>query len=188
MPSAAAAEPEILPRFQWDADRYEEAIRLGVFGPDDKIQLIDGEIITMSPQLSPHSTAILLTARALEKAFTQGHFVRAQLPLRLGADSLPEPDVAVVRGGIRDYALAHPRTAALVVEVADSTLALDRRRKLALYARHSIPEYWIVNLPEACVEVHRQPAAEAYGERRVFRTGETIDLSGVQVPVADLLP
>jgi Uma2 family endonuclease len=184
----ALAENEVLLRFQWDADRYEEAIRLGVFGPGDRIQLIDGEIINTGPQLSPHATAILLTERALEKIFSHGHFVRTQLPLRLGADSMPEPDVAVVQGGIRDYALAHPRNAALVVEVADSTLALDRRRKLALYARNDIPEYWIVNLPDRCVEVHRQPAGEAYGERLVFAVGEAIEIGGTRVPVADLLP
>jgi Uma2 family endonuclease len=76
----------------------------------------------------------------------------------------------------------------LIVEVADSTLAFDRRRKLALYARNGVPEYWIVNLPDACVEVHRQPAGETYGERRVFHAGETIEVGGATIPVADLLP
>jgi len=81
------------------------------------------------------------------------------MPLIVDPDSEPEPDLAVVTGSPRDYVSAHPRTALLVVEVADTTLALDRQRKLPTYARAGIPEYWILNLVERFLEVHRHPVS-----------------------------
>jgi Uma2 family endonuclease len=112
------------------------------------------------------------------------------MPLRLGADSVPEPDVAVVRGAIRDFAKAHPRFAEVIVEVADSTLALDRGRKRSLYAANGIPEYWIVNLPGDCVEVHRRPKGSKYTEGAVWRRGEAFPAgpAAQSVDPAELLP
>jgi Uma2 family endonuclease len=172
-------------RFLWDADRYEEATARGVFTPDDPIELIDGEIIThLSPQRSPHSATVSLVAEALRHAFGSGFYVREQQPLRLGERSIPEPDVAVVRGSAMEYYDAHPRTAALVVEVADTTLAIDRDRKLRLYSSEEVPEYWIVNLVDRCVEVNRQPAGERYAESRVYRGGDTIPVGLRAEPIA----
>ncbi|MBI4623659.1 MAG: Uma2 family endonuclease, partial [Verrucomicrobia bacterium] len=170
---------------------YEEAVACGIFTSDDPIELIDGEIIThMSPQKSPHATAVQLVAAALDRAFGEGVHVRQQMPLRLGAKSMPEPDLAVVSGAVRDYTRSHPRTTVLVVEVADTSLALDRGRKLRLYAREGVPEYWIVNLVDDCVEVHRRPAGEVYGETRTHLRGESIAVGPRAQPVAvhDLLP
>lgn len=184
-------QPAPVARFLWDADRYEEAVARGIFTSEDPIELIDGEIIThLSPQKSPHATANSLVDGALRIAFGPGFVFRTQLPLRLGLQSLPEPDVAVVRGSPRDYLEGHPRTAELVVEVSDSSLVIDRGRKLRLYAREGIPEYWIVNLAEDCVEVHRRAVGEVYGEVKNFRRGESIATGplGRDVAVTDLLP
>ena len=190
MDTAAQSAP--VARFLWDADRYEEAVARGIFTAEDPIELIDGEIIThMSPQYSPHATAIRLVSIALGGIFVEGFDVRSQLPLRLGAKSMPEPDVAVVRGSPRDYLSGHPLTAELVVEVSDSSLVIDRGRKLRLYAREGVPEYWIVNLADDCVEVYRQATGEAYGEARTYRRGEIIGTVGPRaqaVAIADLLP
>jgi Uma2 family endonuclease len=186
-----ATPPSPVARFLWDADRYEEAVACGIFTTEDPIELIDGELIThMRPQYSPHATAIQLTVCALGDVFGEGYVIRPQLPLRLGAASVPEPDVAVVGGAIRDYVHAHPSAAALVVEIADSSLAIDRGRKLRLYAREGVPEYWIVNLVDDCVEVYRQPAGEAYAEIRTCRRGETIAVGprAHVVTVNDMLP
>lgn len=186
-----ATQPAPVARFLWDADRYEEAVACGIFTSDDPIELIDGEIIThMSPQKSPHASAIDLVAAAVERAFGAGYYSREQQPLRLGLQSVPEPDVAVVRGSPRDYSNGHPLTAELVVEVADTSLALDRGRKLRLYAREGVPEYWIVNLVDDCVEVQRRPAGEVYGETRTHLRGESIAVGPRAQPVAvhDLLP
>ena len=184
-------QPAPVARFLWDVDRYEEAIARGIFTTEDPIELIDGEIIThTSPQKSPHMTAISLVDDAVRKAFGTGFVFRIQGPLRLGSDSLPEPDVAVVRGSPRDYLEGHPRTAELVVEVADSSLVIDRGRKLRLYAREGMPEYWIVNLVDGSLETYRQPEGESYRERRVLRRGETMTVGPESnaVAIADLLP
>jgi Uma2 family endonuclease len=124
--------------------------------------------------------------------------VRLQLPLALDEHSEPEPDVAVVAGAIRDYLEAHPRMAALVVEVADSSLRLDRRFKAAIYARAGLPEYWIADLAQRALEVHRDPGPPAEGaEDPTYRSLEILRPPAVVTPlaapaariaVADLLP
>lgn len=124
--------------------------------------------------------------------------MRPQLPLSLDPDSEPEPDAAVVRGAPRDYVDTHPTTALLVVEVADTPLDLDRGKKAGLYAKAGIPEYWIVNLVEPVLEVHRDPAPvpggpseAAYRLVRRHAPSEAVTLStpgAGPVPVADLLP
>lgn len=193
-PVETATQPAPPPdtRFLWDVARYEEAIARGVFTTEDPIELIDGEIIThMSPQKSPHAVVIDLVVAAVDRAFGSGYYSREQQPLTLGRRSMPEPDIAIVRGSPRDYFSGHPLTAELVIEVAESTLATDRGRKLRLYAREGIPEYWIVNLADDCVETYRRAEGEAYAEVRTFRRGESIPAVGPNaqpVAVADLLP
>ena len=138
-----------------------EWAELGLFRPDERVQLLDGEIVTMTPQNSPHAAAIGKTERVLARVFGDAYWIRIQMPIVLDPDSEPEPDVAVVSGTPADYVQEHPRTAELIVEVSDSTLALDRERKALFYARVGIPEYWIVNLPDRCLEVHREPVASS---------------------------
>jgi len=166
-------------------------IEAGVFQPDDRLQLINGEIVEMSPQGSRHATAVRLVERALSKVFGAGHDIRSQLPLSLGDHSEPEPDVAVVRGAPRDYTDAHPSRALLVVEVSDSTLRLDRAEKLRVYAANGIPEYWIVNLIETTLEVYRDPASETYRSKTTYTASDTVAPVAqpeTVVSVADLLP
>jgi len=163
----------------------------GILGPNDRVELIEGEILTMSAEKSRHSAAVDLTAEAVRAAFGAGHYVRVQHPLALGQWSEPEPDVAVVLGTPRDHVDAHPSTALLVIEVSDSSLEDGRGSKLRLYARAAIPEYWIVNLRESRLEVHRDPEGDGY--RSVERRGRgelvrPLAVPGHDVPVADLLP
>lgn len=186
-----ATQPAPVARFLWDADRYEEAVARGIFTTEDPIELIDGEIIThMSPQKCPHGIVIDLVVIALDRAFGSGYYSRERQPLRLGTLSVPEPDIAIVRGSPRDYLEGYPLTAELLVEVADSSLNIDRGRKLRLYAREGIPEYWIANLVEDCVEVRRKPSGEDYTDTRICRRGDFINTGPDARPVAviDLLP
>ncbi len=148
-------------RWLWTVKEFQRAYDLGVFGFDTRLELIEGEIIRKMTQNEPHSWAIRAMENALRRAFASGHDVRSQLPLVFGIRNKPEPDVAVVLGSFDDYKRKHPTTAVLVVEVSDSTLLQDRTVKAGVYARAGIEEYWIVNLPDNVLEVHRQPAPMA---------------------------
>ena len=184
---------EAVQTYRWTREAFEKLAEVGLIDPDARLELIDGEILQkMSPQSSRHATAVLLVAEALRSVFASpAYTVRVQLPLALGPYSEPEPDVAVVEGTPRRYREAHPSTAVLVVEVADASLQFDRTRKAALYARAGIPEYWIVNLLDGVLEVHRQPEGDAYRERLVLPSQERVRPLArpeVEIAVAELLP
>jgi Uma2 family endonuclease len=191
---SVSAEPHV---HLWTRDEYYQMAHMGLFR-GKRVELIEGQVIVMSPMGSLHATAVTLAARAVEKSFGAGHFVRWQMPLTLGERSEPEPDGAVIAGDVRDYMHDHPTTAALIIEVADTSLAYDRTTKGSLYARAGISEYWIVNLVDRQVEVYRDPrpdlAAEygvAYAWQTVVHGKETItplsQPSGA-LRAADLLP
>jgi Uma2 family endonuclease len=174
-------------------ERYWGLVADGVIGPDDRVELLEGVIVAMSPHGPPHSFVIGTLTSRLGALVPTGTFLRVQLPLDVSDWSTPEPDFAVVAGRPADYADAHPTTALLVIEVADGSLAQDRITKGAIYAAAGIPEYWIVNLRDRGVEVHRDPIAPERRYRDVARRvpGET--LSALHVPhaaiaVADVLP
>jgi Uma2 family endonuclease len=179
----SVAEPMLR---RWTAAEYRHAAETGVFGPEERLELIEGEIFRMPAMNGPHATASTLAEIALREIFTAGYVVRIQKPLALGEDSEPEPDVAVVRGSARDYTGDHPTTAVLVVEVADSSLSFDRTRKAPLYAQAGIPEYWILNLLERVLEVYRNPD-QANGEyREITRSGENDTVSPLAAPAASI--
>jgi Uma2 family endonuclease len=156
---------------------YDRLIELGVFQPDEDIELIGGELIVAEPQGAPHYTAIRKTAKALEAAFGPGWDVRMEGPIGLDDESEPEPDVAVVPGSVDDYAREHPSRPVLTVEIAESSLALDRWHKGSLYARAGLADYWILNLVDRVLEVYRVPVQDAaapfgwrYAQREVLDT------------------
>jgi Uma2 family endonuclease len=177
---------------------YERLIDLGVFQPGEAIELIGGELMVAEPQGAPHYTAIRKTAKALEAAFGPGWEVRTEGPIGLDDDSEPEPDVAVVPGAPDDYARAHPSRPVLTVEVAESSLALDRQHKGSLYARAGLLDYWVLNLIDRLLEVYREPVpdnAASFGWR--YGRTEVLDASarvtplaapGSSIPVSQLLP
>jgi Uma2 family endonuclease len=183
---------------RWTRAEYERMIEHGVFHEDEHLELVDGEILTMSPQSSLHAGVITLAAEALRIAFGEGRHVRVQMPLSLDDLSVPEPDLAVVEGTGRAYLAAHPETAVLVVESADSTLPYDRGRKAGLYARSGIRDYWIVNVADRVLEVYRdpQPATAVplgFAYASTERLGREAFVSPLAAPeariaVADLLP
>jgi Uma2 family endonuclease len=178
--------------------RYDQLTKLGWFD-DQRVELLNGRIIRMAPQAEPHSVAILLAERTLRAALARGRCIRTQMPLQLGKHSKPEPDLAVVAGDVRDSITSGaPTAAALVMEVSDTTLRKDRGIKASLYARFGIADYWIVNLVDRHVEVHRNPIRDA-AHRYRFRYAQ-IEVKGVAdsmfplampqaaVKVVDLLP
>ncbi|MCS6858925.1 MAG: Uma2 family endonuclease [Abditibacteriales bacterium] len=182
---------------RWTKRDYYKMAEIGLF--DGKhVELIEGEIVEMSPMGTLHWVCVTLTGDALRKVFDQGYFIATQLPLDLGESTEPEPDVAVIRGNVRDYRDAHPTTAALIVEVADTSLSYDRADKASLYAKAGIAEYWIVNLLDNQCEVHRQPVPMpdqpfGFGYASVTTLKATDTVSPLAAPhatiaVADLLP
>ena len=193
---ASALEREATTR-RWRRIEYERLVDLGVF-VGERLELLDGVLVVREPQGSAHAAIVMQIGQVLATAFGPGWHPRLQAPLALGENSEPEPDIAVVVGAPLDYVVAHPSTAVLVVEVADSSLRLDRRFKAAMYARAGLREYWIVNLVDHTVEVHREPqpttdAADEWSYRSVdvLRPPASVTppaAPSAQVPVADLLP
>jgi len=183
---------------RWTRHEYERLIDHGFLDEDDPIELLDGLLLVKEPQHSLHRTAVLLAAKAVERAFGEGWFVQTQSPIILNDQSEPEPDVAVVPGSFRDYVAEHPSRPVLVIEVSESSLALDREHKGSLYARAGLADYWILNLVDRVLEVYRNPGpdpATSFGWR--YRSVEILTrdaavsplaLSGGRVRVIDLLP
>jgi Uma2 family endonuclease len=166
--------------FVWTRERYELAGEAGVFG-DLRVELVDGEVVQMSPKKARHAAAIVIASRLLESAFGAPFHARAQLPLVLSDRSEPEPDVAIVVGRPQDYIQQHPHVAELVVEVSESTLLFDRAKKARLYASAGIREFWLINLQDNQIEVFREPNGNAgYGERLVLKRGEVVSPIGAR--------
>lgn len=180
----------------WTREEYDRLVGTGIFHPEERLELVNGTIVTMSPQGSLHATAVRLVEEALRKVFSSGFDVRVQMPLALAPRSEPEPDVAVVVGTPRDYRSEHPQSASLVVEVSDTTLAYDRETKAPLYAQAGIPEYWIVNLLDRQVEVFQNPQHTndhtiSYHTQRIYTSTESFSpLLRPQAVISpiDLLP
>ncbi len=149
----------------WTREEYEQAVERGAF-EGWRVELVDGVLCDMSPQSGPHAGAIDRIAEELRSHLGTGFRLRQQMPLSLTDDSVPEPDIALVARDPQGdfYSSGHPRTAFLVVEVADSSLPFDRNHKQRLYARAGIPEYWIVNLSSRRLEVYRDPGSDSYGK------------------------
>lgn len=166
----------------------------------ERTELIEGKILAMTAQKSYHATSVALVAEYLREHIAgSGYHVRNQVPGRLADDSMPEPDIMLARGSIRDYTEAHPTSEdlALVVEVSDTTLRFDRTKKLALYARAKIADYWIVNVADFLVEVYREPRGEgksaSYGSKQTFDVDDDTPFAPLVLPdaetrAADLLP
>ena len=183
---------------RWKRVEYERLIDAGVLDAGEPVELIDGLLLVAEPQSSSHFAAVRLAQLALARAFGAGWEVRAQGPIALEDSSEPEPDVAIVRGGPRDYVDAHPADPVLVVEVALTSLAFDSEQKSSLYARAGRPEYWIVNLVDRVLEVRRDPEpspAAPYGwdYATLDVLGPTARVAPLAAPaaaiaIADLLP
>lgn len=187
-------EPQI---HLWTRDEYYKMAEVGLF-QGKHVELIEGQVIEMSPMGSLHATAVALVGRALEQGFGPGFFARWQMPLNAGSKSEPEPDIAIIEGNIRQFKNAHPQTAALVVEVAETSLAYDRTDKASLYARMGIPEYWIVNLIDRQLEVRRSPVANepqpfgfGYSEMIILTEDQHVsplEKPALEIAISDILP
>jgi Uma2 family endonuclease len=170
---------------------------LGMF-EGRRAMLIEGEILEMPGPNPPHAAITTKVDYALRPHFTQGYVVRNQSPLVLGLATDPEPDIAVVAGKLMDFYASHPTTAALVIEVADSTLGYDTTQKASLYAAAGIADYWVVDLVEKQLLVFRDPQPDRsqrfgakYATVTALKPPATISplcQPQVAIPVTELLP
>jgi Uma2 family endonuclease len=169
-------------RRQFTVDDFYRMLEVGIFTEDDRVELIDGEIIEMSPIGSRHAACVMRLTTLFAEQLGRTAFVNVQNPLRLHRKAEPLPDVVVLKPRADFYAQSHPGPGdvLLVVEVADATLAYDRRVKVPLYARAGIPEVWIVNLVKGIVEGYSRPDGNNYVE--VKKVGRGQDLSPLQLP------
>jgi Uma2 family endonuclease len=185
MQAPIAEEPRVR---KWTKEEYYQMADLGWFR-DQRAELVEGDIVVLSPQKFEHNVTTDRVFELLKRAMGKQFWVRMQSPVDFGALSEPEPDVSVVVGRREDHT-AHPTTAALVVEVSDTTLAYDRGKKSALYAKVGIEDYWIVDLVHGQLEVRRQPGAGGYGDVCVLKRGEMVSplaMPEVAVEVARIL-
>lgn len=161
---------------------YGRLIAAGAFA-DERLELLDGVLVRMSPQRAAHAAAVEVLARLFQQALpdTSVARVRVQLPFALSKTSEPEPDVAIVVPG--NYRQDHPATALLLVEVADTSLERDRQ-KAQLYAEAGVPEYWIVNVTDELIEVQTNPSAKGYGVTRSATQGNIVPTLLPQVVLA----
>jgi Uma2 family endonuclease len=184
-----SAQPE---RHLFTVDEYERMGMVGLFGEDDRVELIEGEIVGMAPIGSRHAACVARLTRLFSAAVGNRALVWIQNPIRLGTRSEPQPDVALLVPRADFYARGYPGAAdiLLVVEVADTSAAWDREGKARLYAAGGVGEAWVVDLAEGCVHVFTGPGPGGYADARQAVAGDSLTpggLDGVTVAVNDIL-
>lgn len=174
------------------ADEYERMAEAGILTEDDRVELIEGEIIEMSPIGHPHAGRVNRLNQLFNSRAAGAYVVAVQNPVRLDDYSEPEPDVALLRPRRDFYSNAHPTPAdvLLLIEVADTSYDYDRYVKLPLYARSGIAEVWLVDLSRGAVEVFTQPSGGEYQSSRTISPGESLaprQIPQLNVTLADII-
>lgn len=166
-------------RRRFTVDEYYKMAEAGILSEDDRVELIDGEVVEMAPIGIRHARCVNNLTRIFSRLADEA-LLQVQNPIRLNPASEVQPDVTLLR--LRDYSKDQhhpgPEDVLLIVEVSDTTLLWDRREKVPLYARASIPEVWIVNLQQERIEVHSQPEGGAYKTVRRLRRGQSVAVPG----------
>lgn len=180
------------PRHRFTRADYHRMAEAGILGEDDRVELIDGEIVQMSPIGRRHNAGVDRPAQLLFERVGRRAIVRVQGSIVLGESGEPQPDIVVLRLRSDFYrdADATAEDVLLLVEVADSSLDYDRRVKASLYARHGIPELWIANLIQDHLLVYLDPSPAGCGTTQILRPGETVRPSAfpdLEIAVDDVL-
>ena len=193
-----ASEPGLLARHPWVArrrltvDEYHRMGEAAILREDDRVELIEGELVAMVPIGSEHYGTVNALNRLLMLAVGDGAIVSPQNPVRLEQASEPQPDMVLLKPRLDFYRkkVITPDDVLLLIEVAHSSVAYDRTVKAPLYARHGITEYWLVRLDVSKIEVYREPGPDSYQSLRTALPGETLDIAalpGVTLQVADII-
>ena len=174
-------------------DEYHRMIELGIFHEDERIELIEGRLIEMSPKNLKHPLATTRSNRCFQKKMGNKAFVRIQDPILLNDVSEPEPDLVLVAPPDERYLENHPKPEDifLVLEIADSSVVYDRDIKGPLFAQNGIAQYCLLNLQTRELEDYREPGPEGYRRKRTYSENESFNLTAfpkVSINVKDLLP
>jgi len=177
---------------RFSVEDYYRMAETGVLRPGKRVELLDGKIIDMSPIGPFHGGLVNRLSRLFNQLSNNRWLVSVQNPLRVDDHSEPEPDVMLLKPAADDYTSRHPQPqdVFLLIEVADSTLEYDRAEKLPVYGRAGVAEVWIVNLPDAAIEVYREPHFTGYSSRTILRAGDQAKPQAcpeVTVDVSELL-
>lgn len=170
-----------LNRKLFTVEEYHKLIEVGILTEDDRVELINGEIIAMSPINSNHAGIVNRLSRILLKKLDLKATITIQNPILLTDSSEPEPDLTIAHFSENDYISKHPGPSDiyLVLEVSDSTLVYDQSIKATLYATANIPEYWIINLLDRQIEIHRQPKNDEYHFKQIISEEGIIQASSI---------
>ncbi len=173
--------PAEVKRYRFTVEEYHEMGRVGLLSEDARVELIDGEIVEMSPIGTRHLACVVTLTHLVMSAVASEYFVSIQNPVRLDNGSEPQPDLSLLKTRPDPAGrLPGPEDVALVVEIYDSTLAYDKTVKLPLYANAGVPEAWIVDLAGRKVEVHSEPSPQGYRATRTFTPGERVSSPSVE--------
>ncbi len=184
------SSPPVTRRFT--TAEYYRMVAAGILGEDDRVELVDGRVVQMTPIGPRHAGCVKAVADLLRRALGSSALLGVQDPITLGEGAEPQPDVTVLRPQPAGYRRSHPGPddVLLLIEVSEASLEYDRGTKVPLYARAGIAEVWLVDLDGARIEVYRTPSGDGYRDARVVSSGETLSPSafpGVIVSVADVL-
>ncbi|MCL4370495.1 MAG: Uma2 family endonuclease [Chloroflexi bacterium] len=182
-----------LKRRRFTAEEYHWMARVGILGEDDRVELVDGEIVEMTPIGHRHAACVNRLAELFSQTLGNTAIVSVQNPVRLGQYSEPQPDLALLRRKPDFYASGHPtpEDVFLIVEVAGSSIEPDRRVKIPLYARSGVLEAWLVELDQETLTMYRDPAPDGYHTVRVVRRGEQVAPAAFpshSLAISDILP
>jgi Uma2 family endonuclease len=191
---ATVAPPDDIPKERrFTVAEYHRMGEAGILHEDDRVELLNGRLYAMPPIGSSHASHVDRLTRLFVLHVGDEATVRVQNPIKIGPDSEPEPDLALVAPNDETYRERHPQPeeVLLLVEVADTTENFDRSTKLSLYAEAGISEYWVVSLPDERVYVHREPAGDDYGLRLTRTAGDTVTVAALPdlspIPVDEIL-
>lgn len=170
-------------------EEYYKMAEVGILKPTDHVELINGEIIEMSPIGSKHAASVHRLTRVLRNYLDDSLDIRNQSPIIVNDQTEPEPDIAIVRLREDDYAESHPNVSdiALIIEVSDSTIDYDRTTKAVLYAQAGISIYWVVDVERCEVAVYSDSMDRQYTKRKVLTTNDQIEFLGSSIKVSELM-
>ncbi len=183
---------ESIERRRFSVEEVERMLEAGILLEDESVELLEGDLVVMSPQNPQHATGTETIARLLEEVYGATVHARRHSPIFAANDSLPEPDVAIYRGQPRDYRDRHPtgKEALLIVEISSSSRRIDRH-KATIYAKAGVPTYWLLDLVAVRLEVRSGPQADGlYELTRVLGRNDEVEVPGTEakLSVASLLP